>query len=627
MCGIVGYINTDGAPATRGKVKEMTDSLSHRGPDGEGQWVDGQCAIGHRRLSIIDLSDAAAQPMITPDGRFVISYNGEIYNYVDLRKQLQAAGHKFKSDTDSEVLLYALVEWGAKALSMINGMFAFALWDRREKKLMLARDRYGVKPLYYAVQGSVFSFGSEQRAITASPNFNRALNREALLEYFTFQNILTDQTLLMDIHLLPHGSFAVLDVDKNTFRVHRYWDYKFESTDESASEAEYEEELRRLVEQAVQRQLVGDVEVGAYLSGGIDSASIVAYASKQVLDLKTFTIGFDLQSAAGVELSFDEREKAEFAASTYGTEHYERILKSGDMEKCLPILARHLEEPRVGQSYPNYYAAKLASKFVKVALSGTGGDELFGGYPWRYFVPQELGKDRTFEKYIDGYYANWQRLLSNTELRKVFEPIWGEVNGVWTRDIFMGIFGENKTEPVTLEDYVNHSLYFEAKTFLHGLLVVEDKISMSQGLETRVPFLDNDLVDFAMKVPVSLKIGKSAMAVERLNENDLLKKATIRGDLGSAGKQILRRAMSKNLPREFAAHPKQGFSSPDASWFRGESLKFVAARLGAKDAPIFDLLSYSAVQELLAEHMAGENNRRLLIWSLLNVDQYLRETF
>ena len=623
MCGIAGYLNLDGKPTAIQGLKAMTDSLAHRGPDGEGQWAEANCAIGHRRLSIIDLSDAAAQPMLSSDGRYVLSYNGEIYNYVDLREELVQLGHKFKSSTDSEVLLYALAEWGPSALYKLNGMFAFALWDRRERRLTLARDRYGIKPLYYASQGTVFFFGSEQKAITASLNFKQTLNREALFEYFTFQNILTDQTLLKDVHLLPHGSYAILEPDRQVFQVHRYWDYHFESPPKRASDAEYKEELQRLMHQAVSRQLVGDVEVGAYLSGGIDSASIVAYASKQTADLKTFTIGFDLQSASGVELSFDERDRAEFAAAHYGTEHYERVLKSGDMEKCLPSLAHHLEEPRVGQSYPNYYAAKLASKFVKVVLSGTGGDELFGGYPWRYFVPENRDVGTNFEEYIDGYYLNWQRLLSNSELRNVFEPIWSDVNSVWTRDIFKSVFANNQNTFASSEDFINHSLYFEAKTFLQGLLIVEDKISMSQGLETRVPFLDNDLVDFAMQLPVDLKVNLSGQHLGTINENDLREKVQTRNQPSTSGKRLLRQSMAEVLPNSFANSPKQGFSSPDASWFRGESLLFVKKILGVKNAPIYDYLSYPVIQGLLEQHMSGTRNRRLLIWSLLNVNAYL----
>jgi asparagine synthase (glutamine-hydrolysing) len=236
-------------------------------------------------------------------------------------------------------------------------------------------------------QNNIFAFGSEQKAILARPGFSRRLDKPALLEYFTFQNLFTDHTLLEDIRLLPAGHYAVLDLrhEKPTLRSTCYWDYRFREPEHPASKEEYLEELDRLFRQAVNRQLVTDVELGSYLSGGMDSGSITAIAAQAFPYLKTFTCGFDLSSASGIELAFDERVKAEAMSAKFKTEHYEMVLKAGDMERCLPKLAWHLEEPRVGQSYPNYYAAKLASKFVKVVLSGSGGDELFGGYPWRYY--------------------------------------------------------------------------------------------------------------------------------------------------------------------------------------------------------------------------------------------------
>ena len=225
---------------------------------------------------------------------------------------------------------------------------------------------------------------------------------------------------------------------------HQYWDYNFTNPSKPINRDEYSRELDRLFNQAVKRQLVGDVELGTYLSGGIDSGSITAIASKQIPFLKSFTCGFDVSSASGIELSFDERIKAEAMSALFNTEHYQMVLKAGDMERCLPKLSWHLEEPRVGQSYPNYYAAYLASKFVKVVLSGSGGDELFAGYPWRYFTQQ---KAQSFDDYIDKYYLYWQRLVSNSELKKLFKPIWGDVKEVWTRDIFKSIFPENSSCP------------------------------------------------------------------------------------------------------------------------------------------------------------------------------------
>jgi asparagine synthase (glutamine-hydrolysing) len=294
---------------------------------------------------------------------------------------------------------------------------------------------------------------------------------------------------------------------------------------------------------------------------------------------------------------------------------YEMVLKAGDMERSLPSLAWHLEEPRVGQSYPNYYAAKLASKFVKVVLSGAGGDELFAGYPWRYY---QTAQSQNFDQYIDNYYLYWQRLVSNSELKQLFSPIWEEVKDVWTRDIFENVFKNHPNELKTQADYVNHSLYFEAKTFLHGLLVVEDKVSMAFGLETRVPFLDNDLVDFAQQVPVALKIVGHEKS-ERANENDIAKRSK-KLSHSSDGKQILREAMSRIIPPATTNFKKQGLSEPDASWFQGDSIDFLNKKLKSRHSPIYDFFDFTTTQNLINQHIDGITNRRLLIWSFLYLD-------
>ena len=619
MCGIAGLIHLNGEPVSPVILKKMTDAIAHRGPDGEGQWIEGNVGIGHRRLAIIDLSPAGHQPMITGDHRYVLSYNGEIYNYREIRTELEALGYWFRSQTDSEVVLNALAHWGQDALLKFNGMFGLAFWDRKEQTLLLARDRYGIKPLYYAMQGQSFAFGSEQKAITAQPTFKRKLNKKALLEYFTFQNIFTDQTLLEDVHLLPAGHFAKLNAASGQWSQHKYWDYRFREPDHKADRQEYAEELDRLFRQAVSRQLVSDVELGSYLSGGMDSGSITAVAARQFPYLKTFTCGFDLSTASGIELAFDERTKAEAMSAKFKTEHYEMVLKAGDMERCLPKLAWHLEEPRVGQSYPNFYAAKLASKFVKVVLSGTGGDELFGGYPWRYY---RGANSQSFEHYIDGYYLYWQRLASNTQLEQMFTPIWGDVNQVRTGDIFRDVFISHDNELKDPVDYINHSLYFEAKTFLHGLFVVEDKLSMAQGLETRVPFMDNDLVNFAMSCPVGLKL-KNLAEVLRVNENDTGSKKDQYFQKTNDGKQLLRGVMARYIPNDVTKAVKQGFSSPDGSWFKGESIEFVQRQLFNEQAPIYNVLDPKKVKELVKEHLNGDQNRRLLIWSLLSVNSWM----
>ena len=621
MCGIVGIYHLNGSPVSSVMLRKMTDAIAHRGPDGEGFYTDSFIGLGHRRRAIIDLSPAGHQPMITKDGQFVLVYNGEIYNFQELRLELESLGYQFHSRTDSEVVLYAYAEWGEKALDKFNGMYAFSLWDRRRQELFLARDRYGIKPLYYTYQGNTFLFASEVKAIMAHPAYQAGLDREALVEYFTFQNFFTDRTLFENVKLLPAGCFLRIPLGSlGSAQPQRYWDYDFTESENPRDEREYIEELDRLFQQAVNRQLISDVDVGSYLSGGMDSGSITAVAAKQLPYIKTFTCGFDLHSASGIELGFDERDQAELMSYLFKTEHYEMVLKAGDMERVMPRLAWHIEEPRVGQSYPNFYAAQLASKFVKVVLSGAGGDELFGGYPWRYYRAVTNG----FENFVDQYYAYWQRLIPNTIIQQAFRPIWSDVSHVWTRDIFRDVFSTQTTKLETPEDCINQSLYFEAKTFLHGLLVVEDKLSMAHSMETRVPFLDNDLVTFAMRMPVKWKLAHLGDIV-RLNENEPGRKPDKYYRKTRDGKLLLRKVMEQHIPIEITKAVKQGFSAPDASWFKGESIDYVRREILGGRTRLYDYLDREVVHSLVEDHIEGRQNRRLLVWSLLSFEWWLRK--
>ncbi len=618
MCGVAVIISFDGSALRRDCLQNMTDALAHRGPDGQGLFIDPPVGLGHRRLAIIDLTQAGDQPMSDHDARYTITYNGEVYNYRRLSDELEALGHRFHSRTDTEVVLKAYAQWGPKCLDRFNGMFAFAIWDKLRGELFLARDRYGIKPLYYSFVPGKFLFASEQKAILAHRVARREIDLEALVEYFTFQNFFTDRTLLKGVRMFPAGCWAKISPDRpDQLEPVRYWDYDFRQPDHQADKQEYIEEADRLFRQAVKRQLVSDVDVGAYLSGGIDSGSITAVAAGELPHIRTFTCGFDLSSASGMELAFDERQQARYMSQTFRTEHHQVVLKAGDMERVFPDLAWHIEEPRVGQSYPNYYAAQLASKHVKVVLDGTGGDELMAGYPWRYY--RAVVND-DFEHYIDKYYLYWRRLIPNRDIRSVFAPIADETRDVWTRDIFRDVFCRHADQLNRPEDYVNHSLYFEAKTFLHGLLVVVDKLSMAHGLENRVPFLDNDFVDFAMRVPVSMKLGNLARVVEQ-DENEPGKTRNYYSKTRD-GKLLLREMMSKYIPQRIANGAKQGFSAPDASWFKGESIDYVRSQLYDSGAPIYDYMDHAAVRRLVDEHLSGRCNRRLLIWSLLSFSQW-----
>lgn len=600
----------------------MAHAVRHRGPDGAGAHAESNWALGHVRLAILDLTKAAAQPMRTRDGLHTIVYNGEIYNFQEVRAELVKRGHEFCSRSDTEVVLMAYREWGADCVNHFNGMFAFCIVDAVRNCLFFARDRYGIKPLYYGFFGNSLLFASEAKAFLRHPAFRPALDCQALKEYLTFQNILSDRTFFEGVCLFPAGSCGTLplnDAGVRELRITRYWDYAFEEADLHRSEADAEAELLHLFEQAVTRQLVSDVELGAYLSGGVDSGSISAVAAGRLPCIKSFTCGFDLRSASGLEMSFDEREKAEYLSYLFKTEHYEIVLKSGDLERVMPTLAWHMEEPRLGQSYPNFYASKLASRFVRVVLAGGGGDELFAGYPWRYYRALHC---RSFDDYVDQYYAFWQRLIPADVQRTLLQPVAAQTGHVCTRDIFRHVFAANTTKPETPEACVNRSLYFEAKTFLHGLLLVEDKLSMAHGLETRLPFLDNDLVDFAMRLPVRLKLKNLSQNIT-LNEN-LTAKSQHYYARYADGKYLLRKAMTHFVPESVATAAKQGFSGPDASWFRGDSLDYVKKLLFTPKAQIWQYLDYATAETLTQEHMAGKQNHRLFIWSLLSIEWWLR---
>ena len=422
------------------------------------------------------------------------------------------------------------------------------------------------------------------------------------------------------MQIVKPGHYIILETDTANIATHKYWDFDFKSTSTCVDYDEHKEELTRLFEQAVERQLMGDVEVSAYLSGGMDSGSISAVAANKIDGFKSFTVGFETSTSSGIELGFDERAQAEQMSAFFKTEHYQMVLKAGDLQRSFKDLVYHLEEPRVGQSYPNFYAAKLASKFVKVVLSGAGGDELFGGYPWRYFANTNFD---SFEQYVDSYYKYWQRLIPNKDIQKIFMPIQQDVKNVWTRDIFESILISQDIDMHDPKTLINSSLYFESKTFMQGLLIVEDKLSMAHGLEARVPFLDNELVDFATKCPVEFKLTKIG-SFDRIDEN-LKNKKNQYFEKTNQGKKILRDAMKSYIPNDILERPKQGFSAPDASWFKGESIDFVRSKLYRPDANIYEFMDRSRIRELLDEHLSGLKNRRLLIWSLLYFEEWIEQ--
>ncbi len=644
MCGIAGLYNLAGKAVDPFDIARLCDAQAHRGPDDTGcvllnpvngdsqpRWweftaqdrtralpdleLQGagraanpggarpyRVALGHRRLSILDLSMAGHQPMSDRNHQVWITYNGELYNYLELRKELAGKGYAFVSNTDTEVLLSMYQEYGPSCLDRLNGMFAFAIWDDRTKTLLLARDRYGIKPLYYAHADQTLVFASEVKAILGLGNMPRAVHAPALVDYFTFQNTFGGTTLFEGVHLLEPGHF--MTVREGRAEVRRYWDFNFEPQADPGEER-VRERLRFLLEDTIKRQLMGDVPVGAYLSGGMDSGSLTALAAASVPRLMTFTGGFDLTNVSGFEAGFDERKDAEVLSALFGTEHYQMVFHAGDLEWALPRVVWAIEDLRVGMCYPYYYTARLASRFVKVVLAGTGGDEIFAGYPWRYKVVEDA---RAEEAFLTRYYQYWNRLVPRAKHEQFFSPeVLRDAQG---HDPFNS-FRQVAQGARSLEDPIRRALYVEAKTFLHGLLVVEDKLSMAHSLESRVPLLDHNLVDFVTRLPMGYLINYGWSKNPTRDEN-------------LAGKYLFRRAMEGILPDQILQKRKQGFSAPEQSWYQGPLMKYVQTILLDRKTLSRGFFQEPYVRKVLQEHLSGQVNHRLLIWSLLSFEFWNR---
>jgi asparagine synthase (glutamine-hydrolysing) len=619
MCGIAGIFNIKGAPVSHQTIHSMIDAIAHRGPDGEGVYIDQNLALGHRRLSILDITPKGAQPMSSHNGEWVIVFNGCIYNYLDLRLDLKTKGHEFVSTGDTEVICEGLVEYGPDYFKKLDGMFAVAAWHKPSKTLWLSRDRYGVKPLYYYQKDDVLLFSSEIKAFLKHPAFKVEVNLHVLNEYFTFQNVFSYSTLFKGVTMLPPANTVSINLDTSLHHK-SWWDYDFTQPDDKISFEDSIEETERLLKNAVARQMVADVPVGSYLSGGMDSGSLSVLASKHVDRLYTFTAGFEMSEVHGVEAGYDERIDAELTANFIKSEHYEQVLNAGDIKFALPKLVWHLEDLRVGMSYPSYYISRLASKFVKVCLQGTGGDELYGGYPWRYYrVFQSLNQ----QAFFDNYYGFWQRLTSDSDKKNLFHStVFEQMDIEEPRAIFERVFTFNpKLKYNTAEEHIQNSLYFEIKTFLPGLLLVGDKLAMANGLEERFPFLDNELVDFAQKIPVKYKLG-NLESMKRIDENQFGKKQSY--NQYDDGKNVLRKAMKDILPEKIVNRKKQGFSAPDESWYRGENAAYVKNLLLGKNIACHQFIQPSFIENVIFEHCEKRINHRLLLWSLMNFEWWCR---
>lgn len=618
MCGIAGILRQEGGPVDARLLGRMTGVLAHRGPDGEGIHVDGPVGLGHRRLAIIDL-DTGGQPMCSPDGAVWITYNGEVYNYRELRQELAARGFRFRTTSDTEVILRGYEAWGVDVLPRLRGMFAFAIWDGPGRRLLLARDRVGIKPLVYAWDGACLRFGSEIKAILQDPAVPRDLDWEALRDYFTFLCVPGPRTIFRAIRKLPPASYLLCGLDGGPPEVHRYWTLRL-TPDDSVTEAEWIERLREVLAETVRLHMVSDVPVGAFLSGGIDSSTVVAWMARaSATPVKTFSIGFD-------EADFDELPYARLVAARYGTDHFEMVVKP-DVVDVLPRLAWAFDEPFADASaVPTYCVSKITREHVTVALSGDGGDENFAGYR-RYSEALKVARQ------ADHPPLTWIRPLLRAAVGCLPDGMRGrgflELLGMpaLLRYFRMMTFQRDETladlltpeacgqvaprpDPRAFRDLASqagtrgHLSMLQFIDFHHYLpadiLTKVDRASMLTSLENRVPLLDHVLIETVARMPEPLKLH------------------------AGVGKYILKRAMAEDLPREVLTRPKMGFGVPLAAWFRGKLQEFTKDVLLDRRVCQRGIIRPRAIEALLDAHARGARDWSSQIWSLICFELWCR---
>jgi asparagine synthase (glutamine-hydrolysing) len=609
MCGICGLATADGVTPDREMVERMSRTLRHRGPDSDGLHLRGPVALAARRLSIIDL-EGGSQPIANEDGSVVVVQNGEIYNFRELRRELEGQGHRFATGCDTEVLVHLYEQHGEGFVERLRGMFAIALWDEGERRLLLARDRFGIKPLYYRLSGGDISFASELKAMLEQPGFSRAIDPRAVAAYLAFNSIPAPLTVFAEARKLPPGHLLSWRGGEVTLR--RYARPQPVAADEVRKGGidELAAELRDVLRDSIRAHLVADVPVGVLLSGGVDSGGITALAAAESGEaLRTFSIGFE-------ESGFDEMGRARLVAERYGTDHRELVLRP-DAVELLPKLVETFDEPFGDSSaLPTYLVSELAAGEVKVALSGEGGDELFGGY-YTYVADQlapRVGRLATLAKPLvealpsgdsrvgfDYKAKRFARAAANADPLERHHA-WKEIHPAQRRRALMG--ADPGWDPVDLyrERYaetrgaqrlarmqdVDLGIYL-----VDDLLVKTDRASMAHSLELRVPLLDQRVADFALAMPDRLKVR------------------------GFAKKRLLRRALAPLLPREIVHGRKQGFSIPLAAWLRGPLEPFARDVLSPQTLDRQGCLDAAAVTPLLDAHCSGREDLSRQLWGLM----------
>ncbi|HEY2918315.1 MAG TPA: asparagine synthase (glutamine-hydrolyzing) [Candidatus Binatia bacterium] len=620
MCGIYGQFRFDGQTVSRSLLTAMGNRMMHRGPDDEGAFYDGSLGIGMRRLSIIDVT-GGHQPFATADGSLALVANGEVYNFQELRAELQRAGHQFRSQSDCETILWGYLEWGVdKLLEKLNGMYAFALWDDRSRELIVARDRIGIKPLYYHLDDKAFSFASEAKCLFPA-GVRAALNRDALPAYLSLGYVPAPHTLFTDIHKLPVGSVAV--VKDRRLKLHRYWALPT-VIDDYPSEGEWMERVRAQLDASVAMQMVSDVPLGAFLSGGVDSSAVVASMAKHATGpVKTYAIGFDGDAASRY---YNELPYARQVAEHFGTEHHE-ILVRPEVAELLPRLLWHLDEPISDSAFlTTYLVSEFARREVTVILSGVGGDELFGGYR-RYLGEQYAGRYqrlpgvarsvlRSIAKRLPAdRHSRWldvarlaRGFILSAELP--FEERYRSYVQMFAPDAIAALCdgGKRGADPIAEAfaqadsgDFLNRLLHVDSLTQLpDDLLLLTDKMSMSVSLECRVPLLDHQLVELAARMPASIKMP------------------------GGRLKHLLKQALRSTLPDEILYRPKRGFGAPMGAWLRGQLLPLMQQVLSPESIKARDLFNPQAVQQVMNEHMARQADHTDHLQALMNLELWCR---
>lgn len=630
MCGICGILDPNGLTGkTALNIEKMKSVLAHRGPDGAGTYLDpdGLIALGHARLKIIDLSERATQPMSNETGEIWVAYNGEIYNFLALRRYLEQQAHQFKSESDTEVLVHLYEEKGERMLEDMNGMFAFALWDRKRRRLLLARDRLGVKPLVYTQLGDKLLFASELKALLQHQEVPREIDLQALLLYLTFNYIPAPYTIFKGIYKLEPAHYLLAKIasdGKLELESKRYWDLQSSLKAASVSHEEALVRLRELLEDAVRSRLIADVPLGAFLSGGVDSSLIVALMARHQAKVKTFTIGYE-----DVPL-YDERKYARIIAEKYDTDHQEIIITSKQVQGLLQKVLDSLDEPFGDSSLIPYSVVSCVTrKHVTVALSGDGGDEVFGGYTkykgeaWAQLLARMPGKSslkaaanllptargnytlnrlRMAKRFIRGLdedlprrHFNWMNLFDKSQLeqllnREVFATLNDESSGCdqglqLVRDLFSQTTWSN--------DLTNRALYTDVNFVLpYDMLMKADAASMLNSLEIRSPFVDYRLVEYGFRIPGNLKVG-------------LLD-----------GKKILKEAFAEELPRSIQRRPKGGFGIPIGEWFRTDLKPLLEEVLSRERLQRRGLFNPEIVHKMMELHF---QRRRDYFWELWNL--------